>query len=110
MPGAVVSVRAISEIDKTIVVIERSALILPQWTERQLSAAASISCARYRCGDIDRAVRLLCARDDVDGVQSREVRAILLGVRHHIHRVRCRIDGPRARDANRRSNVGGTRV
>ena len=56
------------KIDMPVVVIQRAALILPQWAERQFSAGAAGTRARYRRFDHHGTVRLLRAGKNVDGV------------------------------------------
>src|SRR6202042_25363 len=93
------------EVDVSVVVVERRTLVFPQGIEGQHAARAAISRTRDACRDIDRAIRLLGSIDDVDGMQTRVINPVLLRGAYDVHRVRCQVDGRRARYTDGRSDV-----
>ncbi len=92
VPVTNVSMRRVSEIDIPVVVIERGPLVLDQGIEGQFSPGAASAGSRYRRGDESRAVCLLRAGDEVDGVQARVIDAIQGAGCHQIHRVGRKVD------------------
>src|SRR4051812_25848889 len=105
MPRAVVSMRCKTDVDIAVVEVECGALILPQSAEGKLSAGTAVACSSDGSRNVHRAVGLLFSSDDIDGVQTREVSAVLLGGADHEHGVGCCIDCGRARDADRGCDV-----